>query len=140
MIIKKKSIRTLLYRSFEEKLKPKEEARLRRALADSPELRAEKEEIIRLRQFLEERDKFNFSPHFDEKVLTKWRQEKERLEKTLSFEEQLSSIFVKLAYIGTAVAVVLVIINVILGDVLSSEEIFFASDSLYETLLHLPFF
>jgi len=140
MIIKKKSIRSLLYRSFEEKLKPQEEARLKRALADSPDLRAEKEEMLKLRRLLEERHEFNFSPDFEEKVLSRWRQEKTSHEKMLSFEEQLSSFFVKLAYVGTAVVVVLLIINFILGDALSSEEILFASDSVYESLLHLPFF
>jgi hypothetical protein len=72
--------------------------------------------------------------------MRRWREEASREGRARSFDEYLSSFFLKLAYIGTAVALLLVIINFILGDVLSSEEILFASDSVYETLLNLPFF
>jgi hypothetical protein len=57
-----------------------------------------------------------------------------------SFYETLLLMFRRFAIIGAAILLLLLIYNLQTGDILSSEEIMFASDFTFEEILDLPLF
>jgi len=136
----KNSIRRLLYRSFDGELNPEEKTRLEQALEESKELKEDYNAIKEIRETLVQADDLQFSPAFPDKVLARWAGRQQMAAYSNLFSEYLARLFLKVVYLGGAAIVLLLIINILIGDVLSSEEILFTSDSVYETMLHLPLF
>ena len=57
-----------------------------------------------------------------------------------SFYETLLLMFRRFAIVGAAILLILLIYNLQTGDILSSEEILYASDFTFEEILNLPLF
>ena len=136
-----KKILKLLYRSFDMKLSEKDQKRLDDALAESEELRLEKEQAIAQRQSLVTSGAQAFKPFFAERVMGRI----ETLGQTKKngfelFYETFKSMFQRLAIASAVVLLVLVSYNLIKSDVLPQDEIIFASDATMEEILDLPLF
>lgn len=134
-----KKILELLYRSFDDELGEKEQKQLEEALKGSEELRKKKEKITTLREAVSKGAAQSFKPFFAERVVNRIQSldEKNGLE---TFYEALKAVFRRFAIIGAAVMIVLIAYNLGTGDSLSSDEVFYASDTTYEEILDLPLF
>lgn len=135
-----KKILKLLYRSFDDKLNPEETERLDRALKESEALRKEKEQIFAQRNALAESSSPSFKPFFPERVMGRIESLQDKKNGFESFYETLLLIFRRFAIVGAAILLLLFIYNLQSGDILSSEEIMFASDITFEEILDLPLF
>jgi hypothetical protein len=135
-----KKIRKLLYRSFNEELNQIEQEKLEVALKESKEFKEEREKIQAQRQALAHSPAPRFAPLFAERVMNRietFGQKKNGFE---TFYETLLWMFRRFAIVGGAILLVLLIYNLQSGDILSSEEIMFASDYTFEEILSLPLF
>ena len=130
----------LLYWSFDDELNPEEKERLDRALKESEELRKEKEQILAQRQALAENSAPSFKPFFAERVMNRIESLGTKKNGFESFYEMLLLMFRRFAIVGAAILLLLLIYNLQTGDILSSEEIMFASDFTFEEILNLPLF
>ncbi len=136
----RKKIRKLLFRSFEGELKEKEKKLLEKALENSKEIRQEKEEIKKLRQAVAKSAVKSFKPFFAERVITRLKATETREENSLEgFYQSLKPIFKRLALAGSIIMLVLILYNLKIGDALSSEEVFYASEEAIEEVLQTPF-
>jgi hypothetical protein len=129
----------LLYRSFDDDLSQKERDCLKKALEDSEELRLERAKIIEQRQAISGSAAPSFKPYFVEKVMQRIDSlsDKNGLEK---FYETFKVMFRRFAIAGAVILIALVIYNLRIGENISSEEIFYASDVTIEEILELPLF
>ena len=98
-------IKELLYRSFDETLKPEDSEKLEQALASSDELLKEKQEIANLRGQLYETKSTQFKPFFAERVLTKIHASINSKEEDTFFD----SLFVLFRPVAIAAAVLIII-------------------------------
>ena len=130
----------LLYRSFESRLSEKEQTILGEALERSPELRLEKERIRRQREMLSQGAALSFGPGFADRVMGRLNGADIGANGWELFYATLISLFRRFAIAGAVTLLVLLFYNLSLGDKLSSEEIFFASDAAHEELRQLPLF
>jgi hypothetical protein len=135
-----KKIHRLLYRSFEDRLSEKEQTILGEALERSPELRLEKERIRRQREMLSQGAALSFGPGFADRVMGRLNGADIGANGWELFYATLISLFRRFAIAGAVALLVLLFYNLRLGDKLSSEEIFFASDAAHEELRQLPLF
>jgi len=135
-----KKIHRLLYRSFEYRLSEKEQTILGEALERSPELRLEKERIRRQREMLSQGAALSFGPGFADRVMGRLDGAEIGANGWELFYATLISLFRRFAIAGAVTLLVLLFYNLSLGDKLSSEEIFFASDAAHEELRQLPLF
>lgn len=135
-----KKILELLYRSFDSDLNEKEQKQLAEALKNSEELRQEKEQILAQRQAVSDSVEKSFTPFFTERVIT-WINAMGEKEYTLEIlYESLKAIFRHFAIAGAVVLIALILYNLAIGDILSAEELFYASDVTFEEILQLPLF
>jgi hypothetical protein len=130
----------LLYRSFDAELNPEEKERLDRALKESEELRKEKEQILAQRQTLAASSVPSFKPFFPERVMNRIETLGQKNNGFESFYETLFLMFRRFAIVGAAILLILLIYNLQTGDILSTEEIMYASDFTFEEILNLPLF
>jgi anti-sigma factor RsiW len=130
----------LLYRSFDDELNPEEKERLDRALEESEEIRKEKEQILAQRQALAGSSAPSFKPFFPEQVMNRIESLGKKKNGFESFYETLLLMFRRFAIVGAAILLILLIYNLQSGDILSSEEILYASDFTFEEILNLPLF
>ena len=135
-----KKLKRLLYRSFDDRLSERELSRLNKALERSLELREERDRIRKQRELLAQAENPAFAPGFADRVLR-------RLERPAAegngwdlLYTTLLNLFRRLALAGALALLLLLIYNLQLGDKLSPEEAFFASDTTYEELRRLPLF
>jgi hypothetical protein len=135
-----KKILKLLYRSFDDELNEKEREQLEKALKKSKELQEEREQIIAQRQALAASSEPSFKPFFAERVMNRIESLGRRNNGLESFYEILLLMFRRFAVIGAALLLLLLIYNLQTGDILSSEEMMFASDFTFEEFLNLPLF
>jgi len=128
-----------LYRSFDGDLSEKEQRLLEDALRDSEELRRERAKIVAQRQAISESAAQSFQPYFAERVMQRIDSliSKNGLEK---FYETLKAAFRQFAIAGAIILIALIIYNLRIGENISSEEIFYASDTIVEEILNLPLF
>lgn len=134
-----KKILKLLYRSFDGDLDEQERNELEEALKKSEELRREKEKILAQRQAITESAAQSFKPFFAERVMSRI----DALNKKAGMEpfyETLRAVFRPFAIAGAAALVVLILYNLGIGDILSSDEVFYVSDSAIEEILQIPLF
>jgi hypothetical protein len=130
----------LLYRSFDDELNPEEKEHLDRALKESEELRKEKEQILAHRRALEESETISFKSLFAERVMNRIDKLGPKHNGFESFYETLILMFRRFAIVGAAILLLLLIYNLQTGNILSTEEIMFASDFTFEEILNLPLF
>ena len=135
-----KKILKLLYRSFDDELNEKELEQLEKALEQSEELQREKEHILAQRQALSKISALSFKPHFTERVMNRIEKLGPQNNGFESFYETLILMFRRFAIVGAAILLLLLIYNLQTGDILSTEEIMFASDFTFEEILNLPLF
>ncbi|UCC38968.1 MAG: hypothetical protein JSV96_14325 [Candidatus Aminicenantes bacterium] len=129
----------LLYRSFDDDLDEKERNELEEALINSEQLRQEKEKILAQRKAISESAAQSFKPFFAERVMARIDALSEKTE-TETFYETLRAVFKPFAIAGAVAMAALILYNLGIGDILSTEEVFFASDSAFEEILQLPLF
>lgn len=136
----KKKILKLLYRSFDGELNLKEQKRLEKALKTSVELRREKEHIAEQRRTISQSASSSFQPFFAERVINRIASAEKTENGLEQFYITLRAAFQRFAIIGAVITLILITFNLGIGDSLSSEEVFFASDITYEELRQLPLF
>lgn len=137
---KDNKILRLLYRSFDAELTEKEKRLVEKALAESQSLRREKERIIQQRRSLAENPAQSFGPHFPDRVMARIAGLDEKAGSSESFYEALWVAFKRFAIAGAVAVLALIFFNLIKGEVLPKEEIFFASEMALEEILNLPLF
>jgi len=130
----------LLYRSFDDELNPEEKERLDRALKETEELRKEREQILAQRQALAESSAPSFKPFFPERVINRIESLGKKKNGFESFYETLLLMFRRFAIVGAAILLILLIYNLQTSDILSTQEILYASDFTFEEILNLPLF
>lgn len=135
-----KKILKLLYRSFDDDLDEKEQEQLEKALEESTEVQKEWEQIAAQRRALAKSTPFSFEPLFAERVMSRIETIGKKKNGVESFYETLLVMFRRFAIVGAAILLILLIYNLQSGDILSSEEILFASDFTFEEILNLPLF
>jgi hypothetical protein len=135
-----KKLKKLLYRSFDGGLSHREKDMLDKALAESAELRREQEEIDRQRLALSQGREVSFGPMFAEQVVDRLSSPQPHENGMEALYLAFKSMFTKVAVVGVALALVLLSYNLTIGDQVTEEEAFFASDTTYEELSRLPLF
>ncbi len=135
-----KKILKLLYRSFDDELNPEEKKQLDRALKESEELQKEKEQILAQRQALAASSAPPFRPFFTKRVMNRIESLGQKKNEFESFSETLLLMFRRFAIVGAVILLILLIYNLQTSDILSSEEILYASDFTFEEILNLPLF
>lgn len=138
MNMDKKALR-LLYRSFEENLKEKEQKQLEEALERSQALRAEKEKIAAMRKAVSETAYSSFEPFFAERVMNRITAE-EKVGPIVSVFEPLKAIFQRLAIASAIVIIVLIVYNLSIGESFTMNEAFYVSELTFEEILPIPLF
>jgi len=134
-----KKIRTLLYRSFDGELKEKERKFLEKTLESSEELRRKKEDISHLRQAVADSTVKSFKPFFAERLMKRIVSAENKKEDFLeNFYLSLKPIFKRLALVCSVIMLVLILYNLKIGDALSSEEVFYASEAAIEEIVQAP--
>ena len=137
---KNKKILELLYRSFDDNLEEKEQEQLAEALENSKELRKEKELIAAQRQFISDSAAQSFKPFFADRVMNRIKRISEKKNTLETFYDTFKAVFQRFAIAGAVIMLALIIYNLGIGDSLSVEEIFYASDFTFEEILQLPLF
>ncbi len=135
-----KKILKLLYRSFDDELDEKEQKQLEEALQRSGALRKESEKILAHRQAMAESPTPAFNPFFAERVMSRIESLGEKKNGLETFYKTLLAMFRRLAIVGAAILLILLIYNLKTGDALSTDNIFYASDDTIEKLIDLPLF
>jgi len=134
---KNKKILKLLYRSFDDRLKEKDQQKLTQALEDSPGLRQEKEKIQTQRKIIANTAARSFKPFFIERVME---QVNALGGKTNGlglemFYESLVPVFRRFAAAGAVISVLLFFYNLGVGEILSLEEALTMSDITLRAIL-----
>jgi hypothetical protein len=135
-----KKILELLYKSCDEELNEKDKRKLKEALAQSEELRREKDRILAQRRAIADSQKPSFKPDFRERVMRRIESMGEKKNGFETFYEALLAMFRGFALAGAALLIILLLINLHTGDALSTDDIFYASDIVLEKIIDLPFF
>jgi len=135
-----KKILKLLYRSFDDELNGKERKQLEEAMKESKKLQKEREQILAQRQALAESSTSSFKSFFPERVMSRIESLGQKKNGFESFYETLLWMFRRFAIVGAAILLILLVYNLQTGDILSTEEIMFASDFTFEEILNLPLF
>jgi hypothetical protein len=134
---KNKKMLKLLYRSFDDRLKEKEQQILTQALENSPGLHQEKEQIQAQRNAAANTAAQSFKPFFVERVME---QVNGLGGKTNGlgmqmFYESLVSVFRRFAVVGAVISVLLFIYNQGMGEILPLEEALTMSDLTLQEIL-----
>ena len=129
----------LLYRSFDDGLDEKERNELEEALKESDELRREREKILAQRKTISESATQSFKPFFAERVMARIYALSEKTG-TETFYETLRAAFRPFAIAGAVAMAALILYNLGIGDILSSDEVFYVTDSTIDEILQLPLF
>lgn len=134
----KERILELLYRSFDGELTAEEQRELRDALAGSEELRHEKGRIEVMRQMVSASGQDAFRPFFTERVMRRVAELREGSNGVWTLQDWLSRVFRRVAIAGAAVAVGLVVLNLVEAEQVSLTAAFGISDAPIEEMLELP--
>lgn len=110
----KKKLIQLLYRSFDENLSAKKKKQLETALAQSTDLKREKEQITVIRTAITSNAEKSFKPFFAEKVMKQVRYS--RQPKQLSFFDSLVYIFKPVAIASVVLIIIMFSYNLFVKD------------------------
>jgi hypothetical protein len=111
----------LLYKSFEVQLTKHEQHQLERALADSEQLRAEKERIAVLRKSVAAGTNDSFKPFFADRVMQRIRAQREENEQELFFDS-LIHFFRPIAIAAIVLVIILTGYNMVGDNPLTGEN------------------
>lgn len=136
---KKDFLRDLLYRSLDRKLSSKDLSRLGKGLEESSDLRKERDQLLKLRQSVSEGGRSNFRPYFAERVMTRI-ESLPKMNGLESFYYSLRLAFKRMVLVGAVILLALLLYNFRMGDSLSSDEVFFASDLTVQEILDYSLF
>ncbi len=128
----------LLHRSFDGPLTDSEQDALAEALAASPELRAEKEQIATMRAGIARAPADSFGPFFAERVMQKLAVETASEDNPALFFESLVYLFRRVALAGAVAVIVLVAYNWQSSDEISLASAFGANEAGVEEVLEMP--
>jgi anti-sigma factor RsiW len=129
----------LLYRSFDGELSREERAELDSALADSPELRRERDELVAVRGAVKSSAADSFAPFFAERVMRGVREEREGEGEGARFLESLQCAFRRVALVAAVLVAFLLIYNMNQGGSVSVAAAFGAEETAtIEELLTAP--
>jgi len=117
-------IRELLYRSLDGELSPDEKKDLDAALAGSPGLRREREDLLTMRGLVKDSGARSFGPFFAARVMNTIRSEREEGPAGARFFESLLHAFRRVALVGAAIAAFLLIYNINQGGSISVAAAF----------------
>ena len=118
-----KKIKKILYLSFDTDLTAEEKKLLEDVLAESEELRKEKEQLGGMRKAIASEQKENFKPFFADRVMQRIDSLDNPVEKSEQFFASLLSLFRPVAVIGATVVFILTAFNVYQGRDLSLSSI-----------------
>ncbi|MGD9401865.1 MAG: hypothetical protein PVF95_06325 [bacterium] len=118
----------LLYRSFDGELGPGEKAELDSAIAASPELRRERDELLAMRGAIGSSAAESFGPFFAERVVRSIAEERREEGEGAGFFESLQYAFRRVALVAAAVAALLLIYNLNQGSGVSVAAAFGAKE------------
>jgi hypothetical protein len=133
-----KKILKLLYRSFDDDLSKREQRQLEKGLENSTELRKEKERIAAERQAISTGAAQSFKPGFVGRVMRRIQAMAEEKNTLEAFYGILKAVFRRLAVAAAVIMIVLITINLIIGESLSAERAFYTSELTFEEVLQLP--
>jgi anti-sigma factor RsiW len=114
----------MLYRSFDGELDPDERAELESALASSPDLRRERDELLAMRGRVASSAAGSFRPFFAERVMRNIREELEGEAEGARFFESLQHAFRRVALVAAALVAFLLIYNMNQGGSVSLAAAF----------------
>jgi len=98
----------LLIRSLDHDLSEEDQVKLENALADSKDLRKEKEQLIRMRKLIATQN-LQFDHSFTQRVMSRINQEKKRRIIEFDFMKDLNRVFTRVAISGVAAIVILLL-------------------------------
>lgn len=127
---KYKKMLRLIYRSFDDRLKEKEQKKLAQALEHSPKLQRENKQIEVQRKVVANTAVQSFKPFFVERVMAQVNAlggKTSGLDLQM-FYESLLSVFRRFALAGALISILLFLLNQGMGDILSLEEALTLSD------------
>jgi anti-sigma factor RsiW len=129
----------LLYRSFDGELSKQERRQLKDALADSPELREERERIAAMRDSIASSAARSFRPFFAERVMHRITSLGKARNGAQQFLESLQFVFRRVAVVGATAILVLVAYNFIRSGEISVAGAFGLPQGTLEEILESPF-
>ena len=129
-------LKTLLYRSFDEKLSPEEQHQLASALNNFAELRIEKQQIEALRETLTGEPKPQFAPFFAERVMQRIHAERQSARED-DFFMSLIWTFRRVAIAGVIAVALLITTNILYKQDLSLDSILAVPQVTLENALEL---
>jgi anti-sigma factor RsiW len=130
----------LLCRYLDAPLRKRQQARLDRALARSAELRRQKDEIVAIRTALAGGSVGGFRPGFADRVLARVRSAEVAPDRLESLARVYAAVFRRIAAVGLIAVALLVVFNLVQGDLVPRDAIFYASNLAAGGLLRVPIF
>jgi len=130
----------LLYRSLDVELAEKQRRRLEARLADSEELRRERDRILALRKAITESSSRTFRPGFAGRTLARVRSGQPTRTAEDLFFESFKSVFRHIAVVSAVLLVVLAAYSLTHRDLVPKDAIYYASDIAFGRILQLPVF
>jgi hypothetical protein len=134
----KERILELLYRSFEENLTAQEDQELREALEESEALRDEKTWIEAMRKIVSSSGTDSFKPFFAQRVMARLTELRAGRNGIWTLQEWLPRVFRRVALVGAAVAVGIVVVNFVQADAISLAAALGIGEVPIEEILELP--
>jgi hypothetical protein len=129
----------LLYRSFDEKLEPEEQRRLKAALAQSDMLRKERARMLAIRESLGTGAAESFKPFFAQRVMSRIEDEFAEGRSGETFLESLSYVFRRVALAGALAVIVLAVFNIVSSDTVSATAALGLPEMTIEEVIETPF-
>jgi len=108
-------LRNLLYRSFDEELKPEEKQRLENALKNSSEIQNEKKRILAVRKTIANSSIKSFKPFFAERII-------HQLQEQEQAQESLWDVLL-FAFRPVAIGAIILLIGLMSYNIIKSEKI-----------------
>jgi hypothetical protein len=134
----KRKFLKLIYRSFDDDLTEKEQEQLAEALEKSEMLQQIKEEISALRKDISNSAAQSFKPFFAERVMSRIDSANKEEYSPDIFYRSLWAVFRPLAIACTVIVIALLSYNLVKGKIISTDEIFYISETAVEEILQLP--
>ena len=128
----------LLIKSLDWELAPAEQSELESALAASPELRRERDELLSIRELIGAGSARRFGPFFAERVMNTIRSARREQAVGMPFFELLQYMFRRVAIVAAMVVAILLVYNLNQGGSVSIASAFGAKETSIEEVLAAP--
>jgi len=130
----------LLCRSFDSELTDKQKRRLEAALADSEELRRERDRILDLRKAIAANSSRGFRPGFADRTLARAQSVRPTPGAADLLFESFKVVFRRIALVSVLLLITLAAYSLTHRDLLPREAVYYASDVAFGRILQLPVF